>query len=549
MSTGDSGFDSTEISFVEDTAKKTRRDWLILVSVCLVIAAVLRLLRIDYREFTGNEFLTLNLLAGGGPEIFLGRAWEGSTSIYHSLMRAWVGMFGTDSETLVRLPSAIFGLATCVIFFLFSHKYLRGTALAICMLIFAMNPTLVATSIDASPYALLTFFVTVAHYFAIRSLDKGGVANWTIYGLSVLGGIFTHPVYLCVLPAHFLFALLRSRRTPKTFVGVSVAGLVALVGLAVWAGVYAKQNFPDVISVQTPSSSDLAKGLVSVSLGNIVRFDAQDPNDFVRGVMYLFVFLTIILSVQYYRKRTAEAAAMPHHVVWIDETQDVVGTWERLSLRAFLLFQWFGFVIPLVVLFALAGVVPGLRMSPELLVIILPSLAVLMAMGIDAAPKEGALALGLLLLLVMVHYDVRVLKDTGYGVRDALETVRDEKFDPNRDLLIYSKPNSSLTKAINIYKGKLPATPVPGFSNRKDYADRLQQMTELTTGYDRVFVIYHNDRGSLGKTEGVSPIRDWFRESDANHFTEIKDWKKLSEVEATELRVYKRLAPGEQPEG
>src|SRR5690606_19123543 len=101
-----------------------------------------------------------------------------------------------------------------------------------------------------------------------------------------------------------------------------------------------------------------------------------------------------------------------------------------------------GFVIPLVVLFALAGVVPGLRMSPELLVIILPSLAVLMAMGIDAAPKEGALALGLLLLLVMVHYDVRVLKDTGYGVRDALETVRDEKFDPNRDLLIFSKPNS-----------------------------------------------------------------------------------------------------------
>lgn len=548
MSAGNTVKDSTDISFVDDAAKKNRRDWLILVSVSLTIAALLRFIRLDYREFFGNEFLTLNLLKGGGPEVFLGRALEGAASIYHTFLKAWSGLTGSDSAVILRLPSAVFGLAACVIFFLFSHRYLRGTALAICLLIFAMNPILLFTSIDASPYALLSLFVTVAHYFAIRSLDKGGFANWSVYAVSVAGGILTHPVFLFVLPAHFLFAMLRGRRTPKAFHGVSIIGLVALAAVAIWSARYTMQHFPQVLSMQTPSSSDLAKGLVSVALGDFSRYDAHSSNEFVRGIMYLFVFVCILLSVQYYRKRTAEALAMPENVVWIDETQDVVGTWNRLSLRAFLLFQWIAFVVPLIGLFCLAGFVPGFRLYPELLVIILPSLAVLMAMGIDAAPKEGALALGLLLLLVMVYYDLRVLQDTGYGVKKAFAIVKEQKFDPTKDLLIYTEPNN-IGKAVGIYKGDLNAKAIEGFDNRKEFAARQQEIAALAAPYQRVFVVYHDDRKSLGKTEERSPLREWFKESSDNNFTEVEDWKGLSDAEGTELRLYKRLAPGEQPEG
>lgn len=540
--------DNTEISIAGDSSKKDRRDWLLLVSVSLLIAIVLRFIRIGHREFFGNEFLTLNILAGGGPEEFLERALDGATSMYHILIAAWAGIFNSTSETVLRIPSALFGLGACVIFFLFSRKYLRGTALAICLLIFAMNPILVATSIDASPYALLTLFVTVAHYFAIRSLDKGGFANWSIYGLSVAGGILTHPVFLFILPAHFIFGLLRGRRTPRMFHAIGIIGLITLAGIALSAGIYAENSFPDQINVQRPSSSDLARGLVSVALGNFPRYDSQDPNDFVRGVMYLFVFLCILLSVRYYRTRTAEAMAMPENVIWIDETQDVVGTWNRLSLRAFLLFHWFGFVIPLTGLVFLGGFVQGFHLSPEILVVILPSLAVLMAMGIDAAPKEGALALGVMLLLAMAYYDVKVLKDTGYGVERALEIVRDKNFDPQHDLLVYTEPND-ISKPVTIYQDKLPAKPIEGFDNRKEFADRQAQLAQMAVNYDRIFVLYHDDRKSLGKTEARSPLREWFHESGDNHFTEVEDWKELSEAEGTELRLYKHLAPGEQPEG
>jgi len=548
LSAGDPLKDSTDITFVDDAAKKSRRDWLMLVGVSFVIAAVLRVVRIDYREFFGNEFLTLNILGGGGPEVFLGRALDGAVSIYHVFMKAWAGLFGSGQEWVLRVPSVVFGLAACVIFFLFSHRYLRGTALAICLLIFAMNPVLLATSIDASPYALLSLFVTVAHYFAIRSLDKGGVANWVVYGSSILGGILTHPLFLLILPAHFIFALLRGRRTPKVFALLSVLGLVALVGLAISASAYAQNNFPDSVSVRTPSSSNLIKGLVSVALGDFNRYDNSDSNDFVRGIMYLFVFLCILLSVQYYRKRTAEAMAMPENVVWIDETQDVVGTWNRLSLRAFLLFQWFAFAAPLIGLIGLSAVAPSFRIVPEMMVIILPALAVLMAMGIDAAPKEGALALGLLLILVMANYDMQVLRDTGYGVKRATDIVREQKFNPDRDLFLYTEPDD-IEKAVALYRGNLPATAIPGFSNHKQFAATQQALAEMAPRYERIFVFYHDDRKSLGKTEERSPLREWFRESSENNFTEIEDWKKLSEAENTELRLYERLAPGEQPEG
>ncbi len=548
LSAGNALNDSSDFSIVGDSSKKNRRQWLILVSLSLLIAVVLRFIRIGHREFFGNEFLTLNLLSGGGPDIFLGRALDGATSIYHLFIQAWAGMFGSVSEAMLRVPSAIFGLSACVVFFLFSRKYLRGTALAICLLIFAMNPILVATSIDASPYALLTLWITLAHYFAIRSLDKGGPVNWSVYGASVLAGILTHPLFLFILPAHFLFALLRGRRTPKAFYIVSIFGVLALAGVAFASGIYADKVFPDRLLVQRPSSSDLARGLVSIALGNFPRYDAQSPNDFVRSVMYLFVFLCIVLSVQYYRKRTAEAMAMPENVVWIDETQDVVGTWERLSLRAFLLFQWFAFLLPLFGLLFLGSFVQGFRLTPDVLLLILPALAVLMAMGIDAAPKEGALALGLLLLLVMAYYDVRVLKDTGNGVKSAFAIVQTQQFNPKEDLLIYTEADS-LAKSVAIYKGDVPSYPMPGFKTLKDFNARQKEMAELTAGYDRVFVIYHEDRKNLGKTEERSPLREWLNKPADNRFTEVEDWKKLSEAEGTELRLYKRLAPGEQPEG
>lgn len=547
MSSDDILNDSIVITSVGESSKRTRRDWIILLCTAVILAVALRFIRIGHREFYGGEFLTLEMLAGRGPSQFLEGALRGATSIYYMLLKPWAALVGTGSEGLLRLPSAIISLAAAIIFFMFSRRYLRGTARAICLLIFTMNPILIATANEATPFPLLTLFVVLGHFYVIRALDKGGLGNWVGYGLSALAGILSHPIYLFVLPAHFLFALLRGRRTPRAFIVVSIVGLIALGSLAVGAIAYAEAKFPDQLAVQRPSTSELVKSLVSVILGDFQRYEGNNSNDFVRSVMYIYVLICIMLSVLYYRKRTAEAMAMPDNVIWIDETQDVVGRWKRLSLRGFLLFQWFGFLVPMLGLFFLGGFVQGFHLTPQMLLITLPALAVLMAMGIDAAPREGALAMGVLLVLAMTYYDSRVLTDTGFGVKPALKIVREKKFDPEKDLLVFTEPNV-IWRAMEIYRGDIPATPIKGFSNRREFEATQALIADMSQKYQRIFVIYHDDRRKLGRTEERSPLREWFRDTKRNGFDEVEEWRRLSPAENTQMHLYKHLAPGEQPE-
>ena len=101
---------------------------------------------------------------------------------------------------------------------------------------------------------------------------------------------------------------------------------------------------------------DLLRGLVAVVLGNFPRYGYWDRY-FIRAIMYIFIVVALALSFVYYRKRAAEATFLPENVLWIDETQDVVGKWNRLSLASFLMFQWVAFLVPAVCVMILGGFV------------------------------------------------------------------------------------------------------------------------------------------------------------------------------------------------
>ena len=64
MSSDDVLNDSIVITSVGESSRKTRRDWIILLTVGVVLAVALRFVRLGYREFFDDEFLTLSLLAG-----------------------------------------------------------------------------------------------------------------------------------------------------------------------------------------------------------------------------------------------------------------------------------------------------------------------------------------------------------------------------------------------------------------------------------------------------------------------------------------------------
>ena len=526
-----------------------------------MLAVVLRVIRVSYRELFGDELWTVNLLQhrqlSGG---LLDRVFHGHLPLYYDLMAVWTSALGgleTVSTEMLRAPSVVFGLLTFVAFIFFAQRYLKRLAFAVCVIAFAMNPILVASSNHAAPFALLGLFTVLSNYFCIRSLDEGGKRNWAFWVVFSLLGALTHPFFWFLLVGQFVFGLLRLRRTPRPFFVLSIVGVVAAISATVWAALYANAHYPRKVDVATPAIDDMARALVSVLLGDIPRFGFNDKT-FIQAVLYLFVLSTLVLSVFYYRQRAEEAAAMPDNVVYIDMTQDVVGFWTRLSLASFLLFQWVTFIVPALGIWMVGSYASDMSLEPEYFLVCLPSLVILTAAGIDAARPSSstnigaswrrwaALGLGVLFTVIMAIYTTMALTDHGFGLQKAAERMVNKEFDRTRDALVISDVRG-MENAVGVHlaeKGFVPAVMLRGKEMPTEINDL---MTSAIRGKNRVFVFYHNDYRRVGRGER-SFMREWFNDQrNAGIISSDVDKWDMSRPERTELRVYRRVVPAVGP--
>ena len=509
--------------------------------ICLGLAALLRLIAISRREIFGDEFWTLQFVTAERGN-FLDNFFHGRLPLYYEFFRMWGGAVGTDSALLVRLPSVVFGLLTYVAFALYAHRSLRRAAFAIALVAFAMNPILVGASIHATPFALLGLWAVLSSSMCIRALDEGGPRNWTLYAVVSVLGALTHPFFWFLIVGQFLFAVARPRQTPRAFLLVSVTGILVGVVLMVLAVVYAERNYPKLVDVSTPSSTDLARSLVAVLLGDFPRF-GYGGKTFIQALLYLFVIVTLGLSVVYFRRREAEAMALPEGVVWIDETQDVVGKWNRLSLLSFLMYQWVTFLVPAFGIWMVSTYASNMRMDPEYLILALPALVILVAAGVDAAwGRAGSLVLGIIFVVIMGAYTLQTLADRGFGVEYAATKLNEAAFDPATDALLFVH-YPGLEMPVARYMQGYPATHLRG---REPISEVDALVEKAAAGKQRVFVFYHGDYRRFGKTLR-SPVREWFDDQmRAHHFNaKVQKWT-LSVSQKTELRVYSRLKPGEK---
>lgn len=516
------------------------REGVLLGMVCLALAAVLQFLRLGRREVFSDEFYTLDVLAGGLTESYPDAIFSGHLPLYYWLMEGWsrlADIAAVESEWLLRLPSALFALLTCVVFFFHARRYLRGIAFAVAMLLIALNPVLVAAAHDATPFALLALTVALTHHYGVRALDEGGPRTWVPWALCVALGSLTHPLFWFLPIAQFAFALTRPQRTPRPFYVISIAGIALALAAAVAAVLYSEAHFPKRLDVRPPAIDDLIKGLVAVTLGDFPR---HGVNSFFRAVMYLLFLVSIGLSAAYYRVRAMEASAMPEGIGWIDQTQDVVGTWRRLSLSSFLAYQWFTFLIPAAAALFLGTFVPRYDLDPEQLIICLPSLAVLLATGVDFAHRRGGkLSLALAFVLVMAYYDLRAITFHGYGVRLAHKLIKNEGFNPDEDVLVFSA-TSEIERTVRRYLNHLDPIGLPAPETEQEDIEIQQKARQVAEGRKRVFAIYHRDRRRVNKRD-LAPVRTAF--SEGNGWKVDNKWDISPEADS-ELRVYERMDAG-----
>ncbi|MDQ3821409.1 MAG: glycosyltransferase family 39 protein, partial [Acidobacteriota bacterium] len=136
--------------------------------------------------------------------------------LYYFALHYWMKLFG-DSESGVRLLSALFGtLAIVVIYFLAALLYDNGTGL-LASLLLALSPFNIAFSQEARMYTLFTLLALLSVYFFIKVLEEGRPTALAGYVIASALMLYTHVYSLFVIVAENLFWLSLFFTSRETF--------------------------------------------------------------------------------------------------------------------------------------------------------------------------------------------------------------------------------------------------------------------------------------------------------------------------------------------
>ncbi len=511
----------------------------VMAAILIVIGILMRTVHIVFREMFGGEFRTLDYLNGkiGSVDIL-----NGVMPLYYWGMKLWTSFVGTENDLLLRLPSVICGLLTLVIIFIFAQRFLRGISFVAALLIFCLNPILIGTSNQATPYALLGLLATLSCYFTVVALNKGGTRNWVGMFVTAVLGFLTHPVFMFLTLGQMLFVAFRPARPPRLMWLTSITITTLIVITMVSLAIFGQDNFK-VVEANIPALDDVTYCLVAVICGD---FDRYWNTEFVRAFLYLGVFSILIISFYYYWQRQAEDNALPEGVIWIDDAADIVQNWRRLSLATFLRLHWFTFAVPVCAMFVIASTIQGIELRPEYFIICLPAFAILFAAGIDHTPGYYTrFVLTALFAIVMIVYGVNTVADNGFGVEKLSLKLNDLSFDNTKDKLIIAYYRDPLMPSFDRYG--ISKVPYIALNKGDDQRDINNTIDQAVGNLERVFVLYINDFNKQHVStdiSNVSFVREWFN-FHRTQFPHAKSWR-LSRAEKVELIVYSRTEPVEQ---
>lgn len=503
----------------------------VMAAILIITGVLMRTVHIVFREMFGNEFRTLDYLEGkiGAIDVF-----SGVMPLYYWIIDAWASCVGTSNDLLLRLPSVIFGLATLLCIFIFAQRFLRGIAFISALLVFCLNPILIAASNQATPFALLGLIATLSCYFTVIALNKGGLRNWIGMAVTAVLGFLTHPIFMFLTLGQMIFVAFRPARPPRAMWITSIITGAIILSAMIFFAILGQEHFK-IIESNIPALDDVTYSLVAVICGD---FDRYWNTEFIRAFLYMAVFAMLIISFYYYWQRQVEDNALPDGVIWIDDTADIVQNWRRLSLATFMRLHWITFAVPVFGIFIIASCIKGIDLTPEQFIICLPPFAILFASGVDYAPgRYTKYILTCFFAATMIVYGINTVADNGYGVEKLSHKLNDLSFDSTKDKLIVAYYRDNIKPSFDRYGiNKVQFIPLDKNAEQRE----INTIVEQAVGnVERAFVFYVDDftkKHVGGETSNMSFVRVWFNYHQ-NLFPTAKSWR-LSRPEKAELVVY-----------
>ncbi len=217
-------------TIAEDTPP---RGVFLVLTLLTLLGAFLRLWHLGTKSLWLDEGATV-ALARTSWQHFAWVWWHGEASlqtIYFLLMRGWV--HAGLSESWLRLPSALFGIASIPLLYLVARRFVGVFAALAAAALLTFSPTHIYFSQEARSYTLGILLVLLATYFFVPAVERDRPRDWALWTIFGIAAFYTHDFTALVLIAQaaslFFKPPLVSRR--RFLLWAAIILLAAIPGL------------------------------------------------------------------------------------------------------------------------------------------------------------------------------------------------------------------------------------------------------------------------------------------------------------------------------
>jgi 4-amino-4-deoxy-L-arabinose transferase-like glycosyltransferase len=173
----------------------------IALSLLVALAAVLRLLTLGHGLWW-DEIRTLvdsvRLPLWQIVTVFPG---DNQHTLFSILAHLSISIFG-ESEWSLRLPAALFGIATVPLLYGCAREFVGRTEALVASLLLTVSYHHVWFSQSARGYALLAFFTVLCTWLLLRGLRSNGRSYFLWYGIVAAAAIYTHVTMVFLVVSH-----------------------------------------------------------------------------------------------------------------------------------------------------------------------------------------------------------------------------------------------------------------------------------------------------------------------------------------------------------
>lgn len=157
------------------------------------------------------------------------------TPLYFVIAHFWARAFG-HSVAVIRSLSAFIGLLVFPSIYWLSWELFKSPLVGwLAMGLIAVSPFHVLYAQEARPYSLWTVTILISSACLLRAMRLKRASSWTLYGITVAIGLYSHLLLILVVIAHGCYVVATERRRwSKTLNSFMLASGCALLSFLPW---------------------------------------------------------------------------------------------------------------------------------------------------------------------------------------------------------------------------------------------------------------------------------------------------------------------------